>query len=281
MKSLLRSAAVSISMLAIMTAGWAQSRGGGGSSPPTSSSSVGSVSSSSSSSGSRSDGGYSSSSSSSGSFYSPGVPSSSSRGGYGGGGGYVPDLSGTSWSSYNTWMQWQQYCNWMRSFYFLNSMYFTRFSRNVEPLVTPELARLTYRKPLKMSLQMLDAIDELSEMLDATQSGKSVDKQAVLAKIQEIRELNKQILKDQGMEFLDQRRDREVFTGVKIDKLDVDSINKLREMVTDLSVQLKNAYSQATPAVVSVQSLSQPSFKSICKEIDKASKALENSARRL
>ncbi len=276
MKSLLKSGAVAISMLALATAGWGQSRGGGGSAP--SSSSTVSSSTGTSSTSSRSDGGYSSSSSSTG-YYSPGVSSSSSRGGYGGG-GYLPDLSGTSWSSYNTWLQWQSYYNWMQLRYALNSWYFTRFSRNVEPLATPELVRLTYRKPLRLSLQMLDAVDELGQMLDG-QNGKQVDKQAVIAKIQEVRELNKQILKDQGIDFLDQRRDKDVFKDVQIDRLDLDAINKLREMVTDLSTQLKNTYSQATPAVVSVQSLSQPSFKSMCKGIDKVTKALENSARRL
>lgn len=169
----------------------------------------------------------------------------------------------------------------MRSLYALNYGYFSRFSRNVEPLATPELVKLTYRKPLKLSLQMLDAVDELGEMLQPVPTGKQIDKQAVVTKIQEIRELNKQILKDQGLDFLDQRRDKEVFKGVKVDKLDLDAIAKLREMVTDLSTQLKNTYTQVTPAVVSIQSLSQPSFRSMCKEIDKMSKALENSARRL
>lgn len=280
MKSLLRYAAVALSMLALAATGWSQSRGGGGGSAPSSSSSVGSSSSTSSTSSSRGDGGFSSSSS--GSYSSPGISYSSSRGGSGGGGygGYVPNLTGTSWSSANTWYQWQMYYNWMQMYYYLNPMYFSRFTRNVEPLATPELVKLTYRRPLKISLQMLDAVDELGEMLQP-QAGKQLDKQAVLAKIQEIRELNKQILKDQGVDFLDQRRDKEVFAGTKVDKLDLDSINKLREMVTDLSTQLKNTYTQATPAVVSVQSLSQPSFKSMCKEIDKVSKTLESSARRM
>ncbi len=278
MKSLLRYAAVAVSMLALAVTGWGQSRGGGGGSAPSSSSSVGSSSSTSSVSSSRGDGGYSSSSSGS---YSSGISYSSSRGGYSsGGGGYVPNLTGTSWSSANTWYQWQMYYNWMQMYYYLNPLYFSRFTRNVEPLATPELVKLTYRRPLKISLQMLDAVDELSEMLQP-QAEKQLDKQAVLAKIQEIRDLNKQILKDQGVDFLDQRRDKEVFAGTKVDKLDLDSINKLREMVTDLSTQLKNTYTQATPAVVSVQSLSQPSFKSMCKEIDKVSKTLESSARRM
>jgi hypothetical protein len=174
-------------------------------------------------------------------------------------------------------MDYQRFYFYMQSMYFLNPGYFTRFKRNVEPLATPELVKLTYRKPLKLSLQMLDAVQEVEEMLQA----KQVDKPAVIAKIQEIRELGKQILKDEGLSFLDQRRDIDSLKGVNVDKLGLDAVTKLREMVTDLSTELKNTYNQSTPAVISVQSLSQPSFRSMCKEIDKVTKALETSARRL
>ncbi len=284
MKNLIRYAVVAIAMSAIVVTGWAQ-RGGGAPSSSSSSSTSGT-----SSSGSRGDSGNSSSSSNSVSYssstgsYGGGSYSSSGRyGAYSGGyaGGYAPDLTGTSWNSFNTWLQWQSFMFHLRSMYMLNYGYFDRFSRNVEPLATPELVRLTYRRPLKLSLQMLDAVDELSQMLQSAQSGTPIDKQAVIAKIQEIRDLNKQIQKDQGLDFLDQRRDKEVLKGVQVDKLDLESINKLREMVTDLSTQLKNTYNQTTPAVISVQSLSQPSFKSMCKEIDKMSKSLESSAHRL
>ena len=284
MRGLLRYFFVLAIIAVTAISGWGQSRG----SAPSSSSSSGSVSSSSGdsrgtagtsiSSTSVSTGTYDYSSRDSGSY-------SSSSGGryYGGGGGYqyAPNLAGTSWSSYNTWMDYQRYYHYMQSMYFLNYGYFSRFSRNVEPLATPELIKLTYRKPLKLSLQMLDAVQELEEMVQASQSGKQIDKQAAMAKIQEIRELNKQILKDQGLEFLDQRRDKDILKSVQIDKLGPDAIAKLREMVTDLSTQLKNTYNQSTPAVISVQSLSQPSFRSMCKEIDKLTRVLENSTRRL
>ena len=277
MKSLLRYVVAVIAVLAMAVAGWGQSRGGGATS--SSSGSVGSTSSSTSS-GSR-DGGFSSSGSVS--YSSPSPSYGSSRGGnYSGGTGYgAPNLTNTSWTSYDTWMQWNSFIYNLRMMYSLNYGYFSRFSRNVEPLATPELVRLTYRKPLKLSLQMLDAVDELADMLQEGPNGKPIDRQAVVAKIQEIREINKQIQKDQGLDFMDQRRDKEAFKAVQIDKLDSASLAKFREAVTDLSTKQKNTYSQTTPAVVSVQSLSQPSFKSMCKEIDKMGKALESSARRM
>lgn len=287
MRGLLRYAIVLALIIFTAVSGWGQSRGSAPSS--SSSSGSGSVSSGDSrgSAGISVSSGSTSTSVSSGSYdygsssRNSGSYSSSSSGGrtYGGGGGYqyVPDLTGTSWSSYNTWLDYQRYYYYMQSMYFLNPGYFTRFRRNVEPLATPELVKLTYRKPLKLSLQMLDGVQELEEMLQA----KQVDKQAVLTKIQEIRELDKQIMKDEGLGFLDQRRDKESLKGVSIDKLSLDAVAKLREMITDLSTELKNTYSQSTPSVVSVQSLSQPSFKSMCKEIDKVTRALEVSARRL
>jgi len=284
MKSLLRYALV-FALIAITAVwGWGQSRG---SAPSSSSSSSGTGSTSSGD--SRGSAGVSvSSSSSSSSSGSYGSSSSRDFGGYSSSSGgrsssggsvyqYAPNLAGTSWSSYNTWMDYQRFYFYMQSMYFLNPGYFTRFKRNVEPLATPELVKLTYRKPLKLSLQMLDAVQEVEEMLQA----KQVDKPAVIAKIQEIRELGKQILKDEGLSFLDQRRDIDSLKGVNVDKLGLDAVTKLREMVTDLSTELKNTYNQSTPAVISVQSLSQPSFRSMCKEIDKVTKALETSARRL
>ncbi len=275
MKNLQKFAILAIFVFAAAVTGWAQR---GGSAPSSSSSTVGSTSSTSApSSSSSSTGTYSSSSRD----FSPASTSSGSGSYYGGSSIYYPNLSGTSWSSYNTWMQWQRYYNYLQSMYFMNPGYLSRFTRNVEPLATPELVKLTFRRPLKLSLQMLDAVQELEDMLQSAQSGKQVDKQAVMAKIQEIRELDRQILKDQGLDLFDQRRDKDVPKAAQFEKLGLDAVSKLREMVTDLSTQLKNMYTETKPSVISVSSLSQPSYKSMCKEIDKLSKVIENSARRL
>lgn len=193
----------------------------------------------------------------------------------------TPNLTGTSFYTSDLYWHFINYQYYLRSFYGLSPFYFNRFTTNREPLTTPELVKLTFRRPLKLSLQMLDAVQELEEMLNNSQSGRQVDKQAMAAKIQEIRELDRQIQKDQGLDYFDQRRDKDAFKDLQVDKLGLDAIVKLREVVTDLSTQLKNMYNQTTPSVVSVQSLSEPSFKSTCKEIDKLTKVIENSARKL
>jgi hypothetical protein len=289
MKNLLKYGFVAVLVLVMAMSAWGQGpapgsgSGSGSGSTSGSTSSVGGPSvSSGSSSGTVSTGSSGYGSSGSGSY------SSSNSGYYGGnsgGGGaysnYTPNLTGTSFYNNYSYWQWMNFQYYLRSYYGLNSLYFTRFTTNREPLTTPELVKLTFRKPLKLSLQMLDAVQELEEMLNNAQSGQQVDKQAIIAKIQDIRELDKQIQKDQGLEYFDQRRDKDVFKDVQADKLGLDAIAKLREMVTDLSTQLKNMYNQTRPSVVSVQSLSEPSFKSMCKEIDKLTKVIENSARRL
>jgi hypothetical protein len=289
MKNLLKYGFVAVLVLVMAMSAWGQGpapgsgSGSGSGSTSGSTSSVGGPSvSSGSSSGTVSTGSSGYGSSGSGSY------SSSNSGYYGGnsgGGGaysnYTPNLTGTSFYNNYSYWQWMNFQYYLRSYYGLNSLYFTRFTTNREPLTTPELVKLTFRKPLKLSLQMLDAVQELEEMLNNAQSGQQVDKQAIIAKIQDIRELDKQIQKDQGLEYFDQRRDKDVFKDVQADKLGLDAIAKLREMVTDLSTQLKNMYNQTRPSVVSVQSLSERSFKSMCKEIDKLTKVIENSARRL
>jgi hypothetical protein len=283
MKNLLKYFLAGVLVLVMAMSAWAQrpapSSGGGGASADSRGSSAGTTTSSVSAAPAVSRD-YGSSSSGS---YSVSGPPSYYGGNSGRGSGYMPTppLTGTSFYSSTDYWNWMAFQYWLRSYYGLYPSYFTRFTTNREPLTTPELVKLTFRKPLKLSLEMLDSVQELEVMLNNAQSGQPVDKQAIMAKIQEIRELDRQIQKDQGLDYFDQRRDKDVFKDLQVDKLGLDAIAKLREMVTDLSTQLKNMYNQTTPSVVSVQSLSEPSFKSTCKEIDKLTKVIENSARKM
>jgi hypothetical protein len=289
MKNLLKFGFVAVLVLVMAVSVWAQRPAGGSGSGSSGSGASGSSDASRGVGTGTSTGSYTASpsvgrdfSSSSGGSYSSGGPSRT----YGGGtpttsNAYTPSLVGTSFYSDTMYWQFMRFQYYLSSFYGLNSYYFNRFTTNREPLTTPELVKLTFRKPLKLSLQMLDSVQELEQMLNNTQSGQQVDKQAVLAKIQEIRDLGRQIQKDQGLDYFDQRRDKDAFKDLQADKLGLDAIAKLREIVTDLSTQMKNMYNQTTPSVVSVQTLTEPSFKSTCKEIDKLTKVLESSARRL
>ncbi len=199
----------------------------------------------------------------------------------GSGGGYVPDLHTSSFNSINNYYQWQDFFWYLQTRYYMNSAYFGRFYRNREPLVTPELLKLTVRQPLKLSTQMLAAVDELESMIKERDAGKPVDRQTIAAKSQEIRDLAKKIRQDQSLAFFDQRREKDMVKGDQVDNLGLEAVARLREMATDLNTQLKSMYTQSQPSTVSVQSLTAPSFESLTKGIDRLTKVIENSARRM
>lgn len=267
---------------------WAQERGGqsssaasGGASSSIASRGSSEISSGTSSSVSRdygsSSASYTPSYSSSSGDYSRGAVSSAPRGG----GGYVPNLQYTSFSTPDYYFQWQNFYSYLRMHYFMNSSYFGRFYRNREPLMTPELLKLTMRQPLRLSMQLVSAVDELESMIKDQEAGKTVDRSAISAKTQEIRDLAKKIRQDESLAFFDQRRDKDVLKLSHVDGMGLEAVGKLREMALDLNTQLKNMYSQTQPSTVSVQSLAAPSFESLTKGIDRLSKVIDSSARKI
>jgi hypothetical protein len=219
-------------------------------------------------------------------FSSDGSFSSSSRsygGGGGGGGGsyYVPDFRGTSFY-YNPGMyySWQQYMYQLQMLYYLSPTYFTRFYRNNEPLLTPQLMKLSLRAPVILSTRMLAAVEELEMMLAEAETGKAIDKAAISDKTKEIRELAAKIRKDEVLAFVDRGAEKDVMKGLEFDNPGLEGVHRLREMVVDLNNQLKGMYSETTTSTVSVDSLTQPSFGSLTKGIEKMAKAVENSSKR-
>ncbi len=194
---------------------------------------------------------------------------------------YTPDLRGTSFVSANSYYQSMDFFYWVRRNYFLDRYYFSRFYRNTEPLITPQLARLTLRQPLALSSRLLIAVDELEALIRDAQAGKQVDKQQIAEKTKEVRELAKQLRQDQSLNYFDQRKDRDLLKGTRYDDLGLEAIAQLREMALDLNTQIKSLYEQSSTSTVSVDSLSQPSFMSLSKGIDKLSRVISSSARRL
>jgi hypothetical protein len=199
------------------------------------------------------------------------------------GAGFIPNtpkLHGTSFSNLDSFYNWQNYYWRMRSTYMLDGLYFNRFYRNSEPLVTPELMRLTLRGPLSLSRQMLTAVDQLQVMVTDLQAGKQVGREAIADKSEEIRDLARKIRRDESLAFVDRRLDQGIAKGNQFDNLGLGGIEQLRELATDLHTQLKQMYGQSATSTISVQSLSQPSFASLSKGIEKLTKVIETSARR-
>jgi hypothetical protein len=205
-----------------------------------------------------------------------------STGSYGGG-TYLPSLQGTSFYSYGTYLNMQNFLFNLRMLYGFSTYGYdtARFMRNSEPLLTPRLASLAVRKPLALSTQLLGVVDELSSLLAEAQSGKPIDKKAVEASAEQIRKLAKLIRSDSSLSFIDLRADLDLSKGRDFDQLGLNAIERLREYALDLNNQLKILSEQSETATVSVDYLTRPSFESLSKGIEKLSRIIQNSARRL
>lgn len=200
---------------------------------------------------------------------------------YGGGvssAGFAPKLTGTSFSSNALFLSSQDFYWYLRSQYGFSPYYFRRFYRNVEPLVTPQIAAITLRQPLALSSRMLVAIDELEALVKDRQAGKEVPKELIEEKSGEIRDLAKKIRSDESVSYFEHRKSRNLLKGLDLETSE--AIVQLRSMATDLNTQLKNLFTNSRP-VVSVDTLSQPSFESLSKGIEKLTKSIENSAKRI
>jgi hypothetical protein len=211
------------------------------------------------------------------------VPAFSSPAGRGYSNDYRPsvNLTGTSFQSIDYYYSWQNFIYRLQLQYGLNDYYFRRFYRNSEPLVTPAMMKLALRSPLALSTQLLREVDSLQEMLAAAEAGKQVDKKVVAEKTQLIRELARKIRKDQYLEFLDRRNDKDVSQGIQTETLGLAAITQLRQWAVDLNSQLKGMYSEMSTSTVSVQNLVQPSFDALAKGIEKMTKVIDDSSRKL
>jgi hypothetical protein len=214
--------------------------------------------------------------------YSPGLgnrafgPSSPSNSGI-----TVPTLQGTSFYSNSLYSDWYNYYNYyLLRYYSLNPAYFTRFIRNREPLMTPEMLRVTLRQPLFASAEMLKMIDDLQLMCADMQAGKAVNKEAIITKSQTIRELAKQIRQDRTLSLIDLRKETDLFKDEHV-ALNAETITKLREITLGLVRQLNEMYALSSSSTVSVESYQEPSFVSLTKGIEKACKAIEKSSKEL
>jgi hypothetical protein len=194
----------------------------------------------------------------------------------------VPKLEGTSFGTVSEYNQWQDYYSYLYSMYHIYPTYFTRFTRNYEPRITPAMLRIALRDPLMMTREMLRAIDELETMLTDKSSGMAADKNSIIAKSQEIRDLAREIRQNQTISIIDVSSNKVAKTGQDdYTALDAETISKLREMALDLNRQLTNLYSQPSASTVSVDSFRAPSFQSQAKAIEKICKNIEQASKRL
>ena len=176
---------------------------------------------------------------------------------------------------------WNNYYSYLSSSFDVNPVYFDRFYRNTEPLITPVMLKLTLREPIRLSSEMLDSIDRLQEMLEAGHSGASTDRQALLEKSRHVRELAKRIRQNQTLSYIDLRKNKNLYKSGEHDAFNPEAMQKLRSMATDLDRQLRNMDRQASTSTVSVESYQEPSLESLTKGIEKICKVIETYSKRL
>jgi hypothetical protein len=194
-----------------------------------------------------------------------------------------PRLDGSSFTSVQEFSYWNNYYSYLNTHFLVYPEYFSRFIRNSEPLMTPAMLKLTLRQPLAMASEMLKAIDELETMLSDARAGKAVDKKALAAKSEEIREYAKQIRENRTISVIDTTASKKAVpvNQDNFDVLDPETIATLREMALDINRQLVNLYGMSSSSTVSVDSFKEPSFESETKAIDKLCKAIEHSSKQL
>jgi hypothetical protein len=193
----------------------------------------------------------------------------------------IPVIQGTSFYSTALYNDWCNYYSYLGRYYGWNPTYFTRFVKNREPLMTPEMLKLTLRQPLFVSAEMLKLIDDLQMMYGDMQAGKAVDKETVIAKSQMIRVLAKQIRQDRTLSLIDLRKETDIFKNDSRIALNAESITKLREITLGLIRQLNEMYALSSSSTVSVDSYQEPSFTSLTKGIERVCKAIEKSSKEL
>lgn len=193
----------------------------------------------------------------------------------------VPKLEGTCFRSASDYNYWQNYYDYLYSAYHIYPIYFSRFTRNYEPKMTPAMLKIALRDPLVLTKEMLRAIDELETMLADTRTGKATDKDDIVKKSQEIRNFAKAIRMNPTIAVIDLSSKKVINTGQETDALDPEAIAKLREMALDLDRQFTNLYSLTSSSTVSADSLMAPSFVSQAKAIEKLCKNIEHATKKL
>ena len=190
-------------------------------------------------------------------------------------------IQGISFYTTDLYNDWYDYYDYLLHYYSLSPWYFTRFIRNREPLITPEVLKLTLRQPLSTSAEMLKLIDDLQMMYADLQAGKDVDRDVIAAKSQMIRTLARQIRQDRTISLIDLRKETDLCKNDGHILFNADSIAKLREMTLGLVRQLNEMYELSSSSTVSVDSFQEPSFTSMTKGIEKVCKAIEKSSKDL
>ena len=224
--------------------------------------------------------------------FSGGGNLSTSSGSIGGGAGFsqsqpawhfppMPRLDGTSFGSSSAYIKWETYSDYMLNHFMMDPLYFNRFYRNVEPLITPDLLKLSTAEPLRASTMMLSSATELQALIEALKAGELVSKKEIASRTQVIRKLAGKIRKDQSLSFIDQRKRIDILKGRNPEGLGLGAISQLCEIATALHTQLAGMNLQTSTSTISIHTLTQPSIESLSSGVEKLAKVIEDSAKKI
>jgi len=194
---------------------------------------------------------------------------------------FTPNTQYSSFQNLNMYWNWQHFFSRLQNEYYFSPAYSRRFIVNREPLLTPSLLRIAVRKPLRLSSVLISELDNLDAMFLKMKNGEDIDKKQIALKIKEIRDISKQISKSSDWDVIDQRKDKDILKGMQLGGFSLEDRARLREIVTDLHTQLQDWYNSSSTNTISATSLTQPSIESLTKGIEKISKAMEKSVKRM
>jgi len=194
---------------------------------------------------------------------------------------FTPNTQYSSFQNSGMYWNWQHFFSRLQNEYYFSPVYSRRFLVNREPLLTPSLLRIAVRKPLRLSSVLISELDNLDAMLLKMKNGEDIDKKQIALKIREIRDISKQISKSSDWDVIDQRKDKDILKGMQLGGFSLEDRARLREIATDLHTQLQDWYNSSSTNTISATSLTQPSIESLTKGIEKISKAMEKSVKRM
>lgn len=154
------------------------------------------------------------------------------------------------------------------------------------PMLTEDVARLALRKTSELSHRLDQAIASLQRNLQLhrqSQLSRHELQDRVDATINTIRSLNKSLREDFYLDYLDQRKRGEVqsFQLAQSPQELQNLMGEMQRLARQIQIGITSYYERDQARVVSVADLSQPSFRSLSKGIDRLAKKIKKSVRRL
>lgn len=218
----------------------------------------------------------------------------SAAGSGGNGGSYVPNYNQfindrTSFYSYDSYIRSQMLFDLLRLYYgsAFSSQYFSRYYMNTEPILNRKMLYYSLQKSAGRAEQLQRAASELNTLLSEYYRSAAGESAAVRdPRYSElagrIRTLARQIKDDEFLPCVDVRKgnsDASIKT-TNLEKLSyTEQASRLAELGMKLGSQLSGMINDPNPAVISVNTLTQPTLESLAREIERVAKNLEKATR--